>query len=392
MDLFECSRDLAGQARRKLFNEIGGDVSVVISGNTANKAYLSGYWSMSHDVAPAYQSAVLARPDEAALVVSAADAGPALEATGHEELIFRYGFFCFESAVGYGPAHYDEPGHDTFGDAVTAALERFLHNDDIVGVDRSNGDALWDRVCTPLPAQRVVDITGSLDRSRRTKLPGEIERIRRSTKLVEDGLLSVRTHARAGMSEHDLAGLVAAAMVKGGGVPRFISVTSGSRSALADAYPTERRIEPGDLIRIDAGCVWRGYSSDMARTFVVGEPDSNQRKRYEAIRVGLEYELAEVRAGVNSTGLFENTIDMVRRSGIPTYRRQHCGHGIGINGYEYPLIGPESDATLTAGMCLCVETPFYEIGWGGMMLEDTILVSDDGYEPITTLPHDLIHI
>ena len=391
MNLSETSLQLAARAREKVFREAGEDVGVILSSNAANKGYLSGYFSVLHDLNPRYRCAVLAQRQRASLVVGAADAGPALETLGDEGLLFRYGVFFFESEPGIGPSGYDRPGASSFEEAFAAAAAAIVNGREVVGVDRSNDDLLWDLSRQRFGEARVKDVTDAIARARKIKFPGEIERLTVATRLVEAGLAAVASQARVGMTEWEIAAMMTAAMNKGGGVPRLVSVTSGPRSALADCYPSHRRVDAGDLLRIDAGCVVEGYTSDMARTFVFGEPDGRQAAAYRAIHVGLEEELNHVRAGLGVADLFEETVKVVRQNGIPTYQRQHVGHGLGLaGGYDFPVIAPATRGVFETGMCLCLETPYYVLGWGGMMIEDTIIVTDDGYEPITTTSRDLI--
>jgi Xaa-Pro aminopeptidase len=75
---------------------------------------------------------------------------------------------------------------------------------------------------------------------------------------------------------------------------------------------------------------------------------------------------------------------------VPTYRRQHCGHGIGLSIYEPPVIAPDVDAALEDGMTFCFETPYYELGWGGMMVEDTVVITEDGIEMLCSGRRDLL--
>ncbi len=385
---------LAAQARQKCFQHCGEAVEVILSGHPAHKGYLSGYFSMLHDLNPRYQSAVIASRDIAVLVVGAADAGGALEALGDPSRIFRYGFFCFEHVAGSGAEGYDIAGFESFEAAVLAALREVAGEAArTIGVDRTGGDQLWTLVTQHLDHRLAVDISADIMRARRTKLPGEIHRLSVATQLVERGLLKVGNQLAPGMSERDMAAIISTEMILGSAIPRLVSVTSGPRSALADAHPSDRRVQRGDLVRIDAGCVFQGYTSDMARTYVLGEPDEEQAQCYRAIRAGIEYELHTIRAGIRVDQFFQETVRAVRENGIPTYRRQHVGHGIGLaGGYDFPVLNPATTDLLEAGMTLCVETPYYRIGWGGMMIEDTILVTETGHEPITTIPRDLIRV
>lgn len=388
MESIERLTNLAIARRSKLFALLGDDIGAVVSSDLPTKNYLSGYYSMN-DTYASYLSAAVATRDKTVLVVSAADAGPALEILGDPALVFRYGLFYFERSSDGPSVEYDVPGFKTFEDAVRAAIRAIAPKGLKLGVDGSRGAGL----ATLLSAEwLVVDISDAVVRSRTTKLPEELVRLRKATRLVEAGIDAIRREFKIGMTEWELAGLVTSEMVRGGAVPEFISLTTGPRSALADAYPSGRKIQAGDLIRLDAGCVVDGYKSDMARCFVVGDASRLITTRYKAIAEGLEAELAAVRSGANVRDVYLAAVKATRSAGIPSYRRHHCGHGIGLSGYEYPLISEASEAVLADGMCLCVETPFYELGWGGMMIEDTIRVTEGGFDPITTIPRQLFQL
>ncbi len=391
MDGIAGMRALSRDLREKFFGEAPQEVALVVSSDPLNKAYLSGYVSMTHDLAPAYRSAVLASRDQVSLVVSAADAGPAYEFFADASRLYRYGEFYFE-ATDDAFAEFRKDTYVSFQEALAEAIRAQQSEDGLVGVDRSNDDVAWALCREILGESRVRDITPDLARARATKTEGEVARLRKASALVEQGFRQVAEIARTGMTEHDLAAEITRCIVSGGGVPRFVSVTSGIRSALADAYPADRKISAGEILRIDAGCTVDGYWSDIGRTFVFGEPDARQRRIYGALHAGLEAELAAVRAGIRADALFAIAMESVRSSGIPQYRRQHCGHGIGLRSYDNPTIRPGETTPLLEGMCLCLETPYYEIGVDGMMVEDMIRVTETGYEPLTTISRELVVI
>jgi Xaa-Pro aminopeptidase len=344
---------------------------------------------MTHDLVPEYLSAVVATRDKAILVVSASDAGPAHEVLRDPARLFRYGTFYFESHESIGDLGFDKPGYKDFATALDAALAASVPKDTKVGVDRSANGLPENLVAERFGENAIVNVGEKILEARRIKLPGEIEMIRHATKLVEAGIEAIAAEGRIGMTEYDFAALVSEKMAAGGAVPRLVSVTSGPRSALADAYPTDRVIEAGDLVRVDASCLVGAFSSDMARTFVMGEPSPHIAKLYHAVGLGLEEELATVKGGARVGDVYAAAVETVRKAGIPSYRRHHCGHGLGIGGYEQPIVVENSDVRMEPGMCFCLETPYYQLGWGGMMVEDTILVTDRGYEPITTIPRKL---
>lgn len=383
---------LAAERRKRIFDKLPDDVGAIIACQPVNKGYLSGYFSMTHDTDPFYRSAAIATRDGAVrLVVSAADAGPALEWLGDPAALFRYGTFFFETAADHPELDFGRPSAEGFEAALAHALQSVAGGGGKIAIDARNvcdlglGDNL-----NGISADRFICASDALVQARRIKLLGDIERIRHATRLVERGFAVVRDKLVTGATEAEIAAMISAEMTSGGATPHFVSVTSGPRSALADAYPTHRAIGPGELLRIDAGCAVEGFCSDMARTFVIGEPDDKARRYYAAIAEGLEAELRCIKAGVEAELLFETAVETVKKAGIPGYRRHHCGHGLGIGGYEDPIIAAGVGSKLEAGLCLCVETPYYELGWGGMMVEDTVIVTENGYEPLSTLSRELI--
>jgi Xaa-Pro aminopeptidase len=111
----------------------------------------------------------------------------------------------------------------------------------------------------------------------------------------------------------------------------------------------------------------------------VGEASPTQKRLYDAIFAGEEEQLQRIRPGMAASEVFDIAITEVERHGLFPYRRHHCGHGIGLDVYEPPIVAPGVSQEIEAGMVFCLETPYYEIGWGGMMVEDTIVVTEDGH-------------
>jgi Xaa-Pro dipeptidase len=381
----DTGRAIAAWAREEVFAR-APEVDAILTVEPEHVGYLSGYRSMAYDTSRTYVCAAVATRDATRLVLGAADAAPALEVISDPKLIFRYGRFFFEN---YTSAQTPPDVNLTYAEALSAALRSTLGLKGRLGVDQS-GPFLAMSGTTPLISDLdAKDVSAAILDARIRKSHGEIDLLRQATHLVESGITAAIAWARAGMTENALAAVIAGEISRGGGVPRFIAVTSGHRSALADAYPTSRKIEKGDLVRLDIGCTYHGYWADMARTACVGEPSPAQKAQYDAIRAGLEHQLEQLRAGQTAASSFEAAVTATRRAGLSHYQRHHCGHGIGLQPSEFPRLSLDNPAPLEANMVLCVETPYYEIGRGGMMVEDTVVVTDDGYAPLTTIARDL---
>ena len=356
----------------------------------ANVNYATGYQSVSGAVHGRSGIASFVTPERTVSAGPVADAAPALAGGIAEDDYVGYGRFFFESRDGAAaPTRMVDAHADLVAAARSAALLAGLGTATI-GVDDSaiHPDQLA-RLAAALPNVTFVNASAWALRVRARKLPGEVELLERSARLAEDGITAAINAAKVGVTEQELATIVARTMVEGGAMPRFVVVTSGERAALADAFATDRPLAPGDLVRFDVGAVLDGYWSDIGRTAVVGEPDPLQRRFYDAIAAGEEQQLALIRPGMPASEVFDIAIAEVERRGLFPYRRHHCGHGIGLDVYEPPIVSAGTDQEIEEGMVFCLETPYYEIGWGGMMVEDTIVVTADGHRRLSVSDRSL---
>ena len=147
-------------------------------------------------------------------------------------------------------------------------------------------------------------------------------------------------------------------------------------------------LKNGDLFFADVGLRYNGYLSDFGRTAVIGKASKKVRTYYNAALNGEEEAIKAIEPGVKASDIFRIAVETVRKEGIPHYRRGACGHGIGA-GFDLPLISPDDDTILEENMVLEIETPYREIGFGGFMLEDTILVKKKGAEILTKIDRGL---
>lgn len=373
-------------ARRDRLTKALGDApfDAFLATSAANVDHATGYRSVAAGLFRAHQMAALVTDARTTLVCPVSDAAPAIDAGVDGADLVCFGRFFFESTdpEAVPPRLVDE--HPDVLTAIHSAVVRGVRPGQVLGVDVDGLAGRWSELEAALPeGVRTVDASSWAAHVRAVKLPGELELIDQAARLAEAGIDRAVARARPGVSEQDLAAEVAHAMVDGGGSPRFLVVTSGERSALADAAASRRQLRPGDLVRFDVGCVVDGYWSDVGRTVVVGEPTPQQQHRYDAILAGEQAQLDLVRPGVTARELFDIAVDQVEAGGLAPYRRQHCGHGIGADVYEPPIVSPSFDTPIEAGMTFCFETPYYELGWGGMMVEDTLVVTDDGYRLLT---------
>jgi Xaa-Pro aminopeptidase len=383
--------DRLGRLRDRLASS---DFDAVLVLSPANVDYATGYRSVSAAVHGTASMGVLLTGDQLVTVGPVADTAPAFAAGIDESQYVAYGRFYFESVGGTARATALVDEHPDYGSALTSAVRRAGLNRSRIGIDQAAVTSeLRLALVGAFPDISWVDASDWLSDVRAQKLPGEVAILEYAGRLAERAIEAAIEFARPGISERQLATVVSQTMVAGGADPRFVVVTSGERSGFADALPTDRLLQKGDLLRFDVGGTVEGYWSDIGRTAVLGAPSARQQKYYDAIRAGVDTQLEHTRPGITGAELFDIAVQAVQDNGGPApYRRQHCGHGIGMSTYEPVLIRPGSQNQLRPGMVFCYETPYYELGWGGMMVEDTLVVTDTGYRMLTGNNRDLIVI
>ncbi len=231
-----------------------------------------------------------------------------------------------------------------------------------------------------------------LRRARAVKDEGEIELLRAANIAAEDALFAAVGRVRAGITEQELLTLIQQGMLERGARPLLGAVGFTERGALVDAWPSDRALRPGDTIRFDIGCSYLGYHADMSRTAAFGRVPDTSREAYAAILAGEDACLAATRAGARAAAVFDAGVDATRAAGIADYERSHCGHGIGLEIYEPPLIAGASVEVLEAGMTLCLETPLYRLDDVGLQVEDAVVVTADGCDRLGRSPRAMIDI
>jgi Xaa-Pro aminopeptidase len=240
-----------------------------------------------------------------------------------------------------------------------------------------------------LSRERLVPAAGLFRQIRMIKTPEEITRLRKSTRIAQEAISRVIQEVQAGITEYDLELIFREEVTRHEAHFTFACMPAGMRSALPACLTSDYEIQLGDLVKLDAGCLYEHYHSDIGRTVILGEPSQKQAGLYEAMWAGTKEAVAMIKPGVLASEVFELAMKVSRASGIPDFQRHHCGHGQGLEGYEPPLIAPEDDTPLETGMVLNIETPYNEVGFGGMIIEETVLVTAEGGEQITSIDSDL---
>jgi Xaa-Pro dipeptidase len=383
----------------RLLAEAG--VDAVVATTYQNVFYLSGYEGFSQRLTPSTQVYALARSDDLAapvLIAPISDLDMQAQFPSGVTLVHPYGRFYVEQQE--GAALTDElrryervavpcdPGGSP-EEALLAELDR-LPRTFRVAVDEANlQPAIRDAVRACL-GERLVDGSELLTRIRMVKTEEEVRRLEAAAHVIEESYLAALTAAHEGMTEAEMARVFDQRTIELGSAPHFTVIAFGERGAFPNAIPSpDRRLRPGDVIRFDIGCTTDMYRSDIARTAVFREPSDKVRSYYAAILAGEDRMLAAMRPGATAREVFEAAVEGTREGGIPHYRRHHVGHGVGLDTYDPPVLNDVTDTPLEAGMTFEVETPYYELGFGGLQVEDTVVITDAGYQMLTRTPREL---
>lgn len=228
-------------------------------------------------------------------------------------------------------------------------------------------------------------------RMRRVKDSDEQELMRRAGELADIGMEAIREHLREGMREYEVAAEATYAMMRNGAEDLAFPtiVASGPRSAYPHAGVTDRRIRRGDFVTVDMGATYRAYRSDITRTFIIGEPTEEGARIYGAVLRANETVLREIKVGANAAELDGAARAVIEEAGYGKHFVHSLGHGVGLEVHEPPSLSRTSEDTLEAGNVVTDEPGIYIPGFGGVRIEDTVLVAASGPVRLTRFDKDL---
>jgi Xaa-Pro aminopeptidase len=166
-------------------------------------------------------------------------------------------------------------------------------------------------------------------------------------------------------------------------------VVSGDRSALPHGKPSEKKIHNGDFVIIDFGARYGGYYSDETRTFFCGKPNRRQKEVYQIVKDAHDKAISSVRPGMKATEVDAVARGWIKDAGYGEYFGHGTGHGVGLAVHENPVIGYESEDVVEEGMVFTIEPGIYIPGWGGVRIEDMVLVTENGCEVLTDMSKEI---
>jgi len=229
---------------------------------------------------------------------------------------------------------------------------------------------------------------------RERKDENEVALIEAAAKVATTALEKTLPQVRVGMSELEVAGVLEKALRDEGseGFPFPSIVASGPRAALPHARSSPRRIEAGDFLLLDFGAEVRGYCADVTRTVVVGHASNEQRAVYEVVRGANELAATRVRAGLSGRDADALARDYIQSRGYGELFGHSLGHGVGLEVHEAPRLARTAEGALAEGAVVTIEPGIYRPGWGGVRIEDDVVLEASGPRILTQFTRELIEL
>lgn len=302
---------------------------------------------------------------------------------------FRYTEQAAGQCPGYKVVRHGYPPVDTIREqALAAGYGRLAFEKDYLTYS-------WhETLREKLPEVQLVPSEGLVEGLRSVKDASEIALIRKAAEIADAAFLRVLATAKVGMREAEFAVELEYQMRKAGPAKNAFDIiaASGPRSSLPHGAASDRVIQEGDFLTVDWGALYQGYCSDCTRTVVFGHADARQREIYGIV---LEAQLATVDAV--RAGLKGMEVDAVARSiiagrGYGENFGHGLGHGVGRAVHELPSVGSRSENVLVPGNVVTVEPGIYIPEWGGVRIEDLVVVTESGREILTSITKELMEL
>ena len=239
-----------------------------------------------------------------------------------------------------------------------------------------------------VPGASLVGCDDLLARLRAVKSGDEIDAIHRAAAIVDRVVEQLTSAAAPGTTEAELAGEAARLLRAAGGesLPFAPVVLTGPRSALPHGEPGPAALAEGDLVVCDIGVTVDGYAADITRTIAVGAADERQGEIFEVVHAAERAGIAAARAGARAAEVDAAARGVIADAGYGSHFVHRTGHGLGLEVHEPPYLTATSDEPLASGMVATVEPGIYVEGWGGVRIEDDIVVREGDAEVLTKAP------
>lgn len=232
------------------------------------------------------------------------------------------------------------------------------------------------------------------DALRRIKSREELALIEEACRISDEGFRRMLPFLKSGKTEADMRAILECAMLEAGSEGKSFDtiVASGWRSAYPHGTATDKVIEEGDLVTFDFGAIHKGYHSDITRTVAVGTITERQRFLYDSVLACLELIENTMKAGERACDADRRAREFLKTKELDTYFTHALGHSVGLEIHEAPVLAPRDSSVLLEGMTETIEPGVYIPGVGGVRIEDTVAIEEEGLSILTKFPKDFVSI
>jgi Xaa-Pro aminopeptidase len=251
--------------------------------------------------------------------------------------------------------------------------------------------AEWRELDEALDGPELIPVENLIAKFRMIKSADEVAAIRKAARIADDAFAHISGMIRPGMTEREIA-LEIDCFVRRNGAEEVAFetlVAEGERSALPHAKPTDRQIREQEFVVLDFGARVDGYHSDITRTLLFGAPDERRQRVYDIVLEAQRRAIAAIKPGLQGSQVDAVARDYIAEQGYGEYFGHGLGHGLGLEIHDGRILTKKSEIVLRPGMIMTVEPGIYIPGWGGVRIEDDVLVTQRGSEVLTHSPRSL---
>jgi Xaa-Pro aminopeptidase len=254
---------------------------------------------------------------------------------------------------------------------------------------------LLEKIKELIPKVSLVGTENIVESIAIIKDTAEINKLKKAAKIADMAFDEILKLIKPGVKERDLALELHYKMVKAGAEgPSFnFIVASGQRSSMPHGVASDRKFKKGDFITLDFGCFYEGYPSDLTRTVVLGKASLKQKRIYDIVLKAQTMSVEAARPGMPARELDKVARDIIIREGYGDNFGHGLGHGLGLDAvHSNPVVSPRSQDTLEPGNVITIEPGIYIPNWGGVRIEDDVVITSSGHKVLTKSPKSLIEL
>lgn len=245
-----------------------------------------------------------------------------------------------------------------------------------------------------LIVNQLIPVNQEVSLLRAVKEQKELDLIKHAEEIGDIVFSKILNILKPGMTELEVAANLEYLMKINGaqGLSFDTIVASGIHSSMPHAIPTNKKLEKGDFLTMDFGCIYQGYCSDMTRTVVIGKASEKQKKIYQIVLQAQKIALEFIQAGYKGKEIDKIARDFIGQAGFADYFGHGLGHSVGLYIHEEPRLSPSEETVILANVTETIEPGIYIEGFGGVRIEDLVVVKEDGYINFTHSEKNLIEI